>query len=573
MAISSTALEMISSASLSPTEHLLLNHFVERAVDPDLAAQYLVSRVSRETGAGVKVEACLRSFKQDLRNLASKVTTFDPIPEHLDTLVRRRDGPSCCMTTKLKEGGSFGAVESAYIIPPSMIKNLTDEDSSILEAFLSPQGVRQLKLLVESGDPLRNLWCLSPSIHKAFRQGHVEIRTKASRMAGLGYSPEECSLEKHKDQVYRQIHCRRVGVALTAKYILEQLYPEKASGLFYADGTKVGRTVGMFKMSTEDPTLSLPSSFLIEVHYRFANALHLFSIEEKIALGWPKQRKAKNPGFPNLSGMFYYLSRLIPLSLRMRLYLFLWPIGNRIWGSPGPTWGPSWIQRLPFNLMIKECIRAPQSEPNALRLVKRYTTIPAPRIVDVGEHKGKTYLVMTLLPGQPLSEVAHLMSYAERDQFADDLADCVAQMRTIPNQTGYRFANTLGGPVVDHRIPDGQGGPFNSEADFNNHLTSHLGCTPDEILDGLSMRQDHRSFFTHADFFGLNLLVDRGRLSGIVDWECAGYMPEYWEYIKAKRAAHCSPVLEAIFARTFGSEYTKEWEIERKLWRLTPFGV
>lgn len=222
---------------------------------------------------------------------------------------------------------------------------------------------------------------------------------------------------------------------------------------------------------------------------------------------------------------------------------------------------------------MKECIRAPKSEPNALRLVEKYTTIPAPRIVDVGEYSGKTYMIMTRLPGEHLIEVMHLMSYAERDRFADDLADCVAQLRKIPNHTPYRFANTVGGPITDHRLPEGQPGPYNSEADFNNYLTSHLGCTPDKVLDGLTMHQDHRSFFTHSDFFSLNLLVEGGRLTGIVDWECAGYMPEYWEFIKAKRAAHCKPVMEGIFARTFGREYESEWEIERKLWRLTPFGV
>jgi hypothetical protein len=31
--------------------------------------------------------------------------------------------------------------------------------------------------------------------------------------------------------------------------------------------------------------------------------------------------------------------------------------------------------------------------------------------------------------------------------------------------------------------------------------------------------------------------------------------------------------LDAIYDRTFGHVYEKEWEIERKLWRLTPFGV
>lgn len=70
MPTSSSALEVISSANLTPTEHLLLEHFVEKAVDPDLAAQHLVSRVQQD--AGVEVEACLRSFKQDWRKLIWK---------------------------------------------------------------------------------------------------------------------------------------------------------------------------------------------------------------------------------------------------------------------------------------------------------------------------------------------------------------------------------------------------------------------------------------------------------------------------------------------------------------------
>lgn len=32
----------------------------------------------------------------------------------------------------------------------------------------------------------------------------------------------------------------------------------------------------------------------------------------------------------------------------------------------------------------------------------------------------------------------------------------------------------------------------------------------------------------------LKYLVDNGgKISGVVDWECAGWYPEYWEYTKA----------------------------------------
>lgn len=41
------ALELISLARLEPTEHLLLKQFVEGAVDPDRAAQYLLSNINK----------------------------------------------------------------------------------------------------------------------------------------------------------------------------------------------------------------------------------------------------------------------------------------------------------------------------------------------------------------------------------------------------------------------------------------------------------------------------------------------------------------------------------------------
>lgn len=272
---------------------------------------------------------------------------------------------------------------------------------------------------------------------------------------------------------------------------------------------------------------------------------------------------------PLIRRAFFWVSRFVPLWIRMRFYLFLKPIGLRFYG-PGRS---RWVQRLPFGLVIKDCFRAPTNEPNALKLVEKYTRVPAPRLVDVGEHDGNTYVVMTHIPGQSLAHVGHLMSYAERDRFADDLAACVSQLRAIPNNTPYRFGDTLGGPIVDHRMPDAGGGPFNTEADFNDHLVSHLACNIHDAVDNLPIRQDHRSFFTHSDFHATNLLIAEGRLSGIIDWECAGYLPEYWEFTKAMYTSNWRPIQQGIFHRAFGQEYEAELAAERKLWALTPFGV
>lgn len=47
--------------------------------------------------------------------------------------------------------------------------------------------------------------------------------------------------------------------------------------------------------------------------------------------------------------------------------------------------------------------------------------------------------------------------------------------------------------------------------------------------------------FTHADLGAEHILVnpDEGRIVGIIDWEMAGFWPQYWEYRKALYGYGC----------------------------------
>ena len=38
--------------------------------------------------------------------------------------------------------------------------------------------------------------------------------------------------------------------------------------------------------------------------------------------------------------------------------------------------------------------------------------------------------------------------------------------------------------------------------------------------------------FTHSDITPRNILVKDGKITAIVDWEMAGWYPEYWEYTR-----------------------------------------
>lgn len=180
------------------------------------------------------------------------------------------------------------------------------------------------------------------------------------------------------------------------------------------------------------------------------------------------------------------------------------------------------------------------------------------------------FTIMTRVPGTPLGDVFHLMSYPEREQLARDLASCVSQLHRIPNTTGYAVSNTLGDVMTDPRIPGDMCDPFTDEEDFVKYITAHIfpeQLTP--IKPALTLR--HASYFTHSDLHSMNIMIEAGRLSGIVDWEHAGYKPEYWEYTKAIYGAFGRKDLEELVRLAFGDPFPQELEAERYLWLRTPF--
>lgn len=256
----------------------------------------------------------------------------------------------------------------------------------------------------------------------------------------------------------------------------------------------------------------------------------------------------------------------VPKNMRVLSYLALSKIGRYIYGrSTSPV-----VQRMPFGLFVKKCQYSQENEGNALLAVERYTTVPAPLFVDSFQRNGDTFLVMTALRGQILNNVLHRMSYSEREQFSSDLRDVVTQIRGIPNHTPYLLANTVGGPIIDHRLPDTICGPFDQESDFNAELVrKYVGEETKRRLSCIHSRQ-HRSVFTHSDLSPTNILVEEGRLSGIVDWECAGYLPEHWEFTKAMFGTRDDEVKEGLVRSAFGDDFENELQAEQTLWRTTP---
>lgn len=252
-------------------------------------------------------------------------------------------------------------------------------------------------------------------------------------------------------------------------------------------------------------------------------------------------------------------------------------IGKRLYGKPWYD-DTETIQRLPFGLYLKCYSEADlaRNEFNALKMVRQHTSIPVPQAVDVILEHGdpndpSSYLLMTEFPGLPLSRCQYVLSEMDIEQIANQLKNYIAQLRDIPRlpKSDFPICNTLGEACRDHRIRHADAvGPFADEAAFSQFL--RFSDDP--------ARRGHRSLFAHADLNPRNILVDQTvqsdgtvawNITGIVDWETAGYYPEYWEYTKAmlegfRWLKRYNDMIHNVFSE-FG-DYSKEMVVERRSW-------
>ncbi|KAI9681638.1 MAG: hypothetical protein M1829_000837 [Trizodia sp. TS-e1964] len=206
----------------------------------------------------------------------------------------------------------------------------------------------------------------------------------------------------------------------------------------------------------------------------------------------------------------------------------------RVWRySPAPG-----VLLLPFNIVLKFSRHASLSEAHTLEFVSKNTSIPVPRVITAFESKdGLRYILMTRIPGVPLSRVFGLLSEEKQRNIMHQLRGYIDELRAIRNaEPGYVGAVNQG-PLHDERVYSGPFGPFNSVPEFHKALRLGIdGNSGHAILDNMIERENMREYscrMTHGDFAFRNIIYQGEKVTGIVDWETAGWYPDYWEYASA----------------------------------------
>lgn len=203
------------------------------------------------------------------------------------------------------------------------------------------------------------------------------------------------------------------------------------------------------------------------------------------------------------------------------------------------------------------------SEAEAMRFVREHTTIPVPCV----HATTRTSITMDFVEGNMLQDVWNDLSDTERATISAQLRDYLNQLRAIKGSYIGGFNKS---PAVDSRHFSYEGGPFESEAEWNDFLLEDLLTACPAAVRSMvysQLRTDHEIVFTHGDLGAMNILVNGGRIVALIDWERAGFYPEYLELIKPLRGpdwkvGYYSALLD-IFPRRYDAEYLADQFISR----------
>ena len=184
---------------------------------------------------------------------------------------------------------------------------------------------------------------------------------------------------------------------------------------------------------------------------------------------------------------------------------------------------------------------------------------------------------MEQMQGESLGKVWSMLSASDHESILNQLRAMLHELRSLTPPSGIGVQSCEGGSLRDPRNVRSRPrfGPFKSIAEFHLWLRGHLQPTQvkddrleesewQEIVD-MAAKQDKPwppPVFTHGDLNPSNILVRGPKVIGIIDWECSGWYPHYWEYT----SAWCGNVTRGAWQsiiHNFLDPYPEELEMEK----------
>ncbi|KAF9030414.1 kinase-like domain-containing protein [Rhodocollybia butyracea] len=209
-------------------------------------------------------------------------------------------------------------------------------------------------------------------------------------------------------------------------------------------------------------------------------------------------------------------------------------------------------------------------EAQTMAFVLAHTSIPVPKIrKTLLDTEGNVYIIMDFIDASELNWSG--LGKEQRESVMQQLGRYLGELRSISPPAGINIEALDKGSLLDPRF--NTFGPFESFSHFVEHCGySVLSTTEDKpVKERLSrfLEKEHSIVFTHGDLAPRNILIKDGTIVAILDWECAGWYPEYWEVIRTLRANLHMPDFwdrfRELFAGIFEDEIQLEYDLTTKI--------
>lgn len=212
---------------------------------------------------------------------------------------------------------------------------------------------------------------------------------------------------------------------------------------------------------------------------------------------------------------------------------------------------------------------APTPEVLNIHFVQGNTSIPVPTVVDSWDegNTGRTFILMRRILGESLSTAWPNLSAEEKDGIVRQTAEYLQQLRQLQSQ---KMQALDGGPIYSNFLIRSQAsdvphGPLGSDDELWAEMERALQHIPEPARLRLRSRMPPAApyTFTHADLTNVNIMVENGRLTGIIDWECSGYFPVWWEYV-------CTSIMDSEEDRQWKEllrKHMPDYSAAREFWR------
>jgi len=195
------------------------------------------------------------------------------------------------------------------------------------------------------------------------------------------------------------------------------------------------------------------------------------------------------------------------------------------------------------SLVLKSGSLVQLAEASTMRYIAKNTSIPVPKVYCAFVRKGITYILMERIKGDILGNGWLKRSEESKTKLLTQLKGMIGELRRLQSPlSDICIGNVDGGPFYEERLysKDNLHGPFKTIREFHLHIrrgrSSEEGPWVDpEVNELFSLHEKPWGpiVFTHGDLSSLNVLARGDDISGIIDWETAGWFPSYWEYTTA----------------------------------------